>query len=334
MKAIIIAGGPGTRLRPLTYATAKPIIPMVNRPFLVHQIELLKKHGITEIILNLHYKAEQIEKMLGDGSKMGVKLFYSYEDKPLDTAGAVKNAQEFFDKDPMIVCNGDILTDLDLTALLKFHNEKKADLTFTLTRVDDPSAYGLIVTNYEGRVSQFLEKPKKEDATVDTVNAGTYVINPDLFDFIPPKSPHSFERQFFPKMLELGKKLYGFVSDSYWMDIGTPQKYFQSHVDILSEKILVNLHGKKKGTVLIGADAQVATNAELTGMCVIGSKTQIGSGVKLNNVIVHENVVIEDNVQLSNAILCDRCKIEADSHLPDGLILAADSIIKKGSKTL
>jgi NDP-sugar pyrophosphorylase family protein len=160
------------------------------------------------------------------------------------------------------------------------------------------------------------------------------VINPDLFDFIPPKSPHSFERQFFPKMLELGKKLYGFVSDSYWMDIGTPQKYFQSHIDILTEKIMVNVHGKKKGTVLIETDAQVAANAELTGMCVIGSKTQIGSGVKLKNVIIHENVVIEENVQLANAIVCDRCKIEADSHLPDGLILAADSVVKKGSKTL
>jgi len=334
MKAIIIAGGPGTRLRPLTYATAKPIIPMVNRPFLVHQIESLKKHGITEIILNLHYKAEQIEKMLGDGSTMGVKLFYSYEDKPLDTAGAVKNAQEFFDTDPMIVCNGDILTDLDLTALLNFHKEKKADLTFTLTRVDDPSAYGLIVTNYEGRVSQFLEKPKKEDAIVDTVNAGTYIINPDLFDFIPPKSPHSFERQFFPKMLELGKKLYGFVSEAYWMDIGTPQKYFQSHVDILTGRIIVNTEGKQKDQTLIHRESQIAGSAELKGMCVIGSKTQIGNGVKLNNVIIHENVIIEDNVVLSNAILCDRVKIEADSHLPDGLILAADSVVKKGSKTL
>jgi NDP-sugar pyrophosphorylase family protein len=334
MKAIIIAGGPGTRLRPLTYATAKPIIPMVNRPFLVHQIESLKKHGITQIILNLHYKAEQIEKMLGNGSSMGVKLFYSYEDKPLDTAGAVKNAQEFFDKDPMIVCNGDILTDLDLTALLNFHKEKKADLTFTLTRVDDPSAYGLIVTNYEGRVSQFLEKPKKEDAIVDTVNAGTYVINPDLFDFIPPKSPHSFERQFFPKMLELGKRLYGFVSDSYWMDIGTPQKYFQSRVDILTGKISVNTHGKKQGTVLIDEGVQVAPTAELKGVCVIGKNSKIGNSVKLNNVIIHENVVIEDNVQMTNAILCDRTQIEAESHLPDGLILAADSVVKKGSKTL
>jgi len=347
MKAIIIAGGPGTRLQPLTYAVPKPIIPLVNKPILVHQIELLKKHGITEIVLNLHYKSDSIQKLLGDGKKFGVKLFYSFEEKPLDTAGAVKNAQEFFDSDPMIVCNGDILTNLDLTALMDFHRSKRSELTFTLTRVDDPSAFGLIVTDANGKVKNFLEKPSKKEAIVDTINAGTYVINTDLFEYIPKGVQHSFERQFFPKMLNIGKNIYGFDSDSYWMDIGNPQKYFEAHQDILLNKIKVNIDGQPIGgnfigerfeqdpsvklsnPIAIGNDVTIDAGVQIYGPSVLGNKVRVGAKSKLTQVIVHENVTIGKNCIISKSILGKNSIIEDDCILSPGIIYGADTVIKQ-----
>ncbi|MFN3432289.1 MAG: NDP-sugar synthase, partial [Candidatus Sericytochromatia bacterium] len=194
MRAVIIAGGSGTRLRPLTYNTPKPMVPLFNKPFLQYQMELLKRHGITEIIVNLHYLSNVIEDYFGDGSALGLKIFYSREEKALGTAGAVKLAEEFFDDEPLVVLNGDILTDVDLSAILAFHKEKKARATITMIRVTDPTAYGLIFTDGEGQVTRFLEKPSWDEATVDTVNAGIYVLDPSVFRYVPRNEAYSFER--------------------------------------------------------------------------------------------------------------------------------------------
>jgi mannose-1-phosphate guanylyltransferase / phosphomannomutase len=185
MKAIIIAGGMGTRLRPLTYNVPKPIVPLANKPFVFHQIELLKKFGVTEVILNLHYLSDNIKCLFDDGKKLGVKIDYSIEESPLGTAGAVKNAEEYFDKGPMIVFNGDILTDINLEKMLKFHEEKKAKATLALTKVEDPTPYGLIITDEDQRVIEFREKPSWEHVTTNTINAGIYIVDPSIFKLAP-----------------------------------------------------------------------------------------------------------------------------------------------------
>jgi mannose-1-phosphate guanylyltransferase len=354
MKAIIIAGGPGTRLRPLTYSIPKPIIPICNKPFLVYQIEALRNHGVKNIILNLHYLSDQVQKLLGDGSSLGVKIQYSLETEALDTAGAVKNAQEFFDSEPMLVLNGDILTDLDYSALLEKHKQNRADITFTLAHVEDPSAFGLIVTDpATGRVTRFLEKPKREEATVDTINAGTYVINPELFEYVPAKLKYSFERQFFPQMLALQKRMYSYDSPNYWLDIGTPRKYFQAHVDLLAGKVKnmlmqgvplgKNFQGEgcdidptaTVGTpVILGEGVSVGAQSSISGYCSVGRRVKIGKNVQLKHCIVHDDVVIEDGCVLEQSIIGGNSLIGAGTLLPKNMMLADHSKISAGSKVL
>src|SRR3989339_295082 len=220
MKAIIIAGGFGTRLRPLTYNTPKLIVPVVNRPFVLHQIEHLIRHGVDEVILNLHYLSEEIKKLLGNGKKFGIKIYYSIEETPLGTAGAVKNAQEFFGTEPMLVFNGDVLCDVNISHVVNFHNEKNADVTLTLTEVDDPTSFGLVITDENGRVKRFVEKPSWEQVSCRTINAGLYVIDPKIFDGVPEGKPYSFERQLYPSLLERGAAIFGYLSRGYWIDIG------------------------------------------------------------------------------------------------------------------
>ena len=228
MKAVIIAGGHGSRLRPLTYDIPKPIVPICNQPFLFHQIAWLKRYGIEEIILNLHYLSHTLEDTLGNGSRWGVKLHYTYESEPLGTAGAVKNAQALFDRDPMIVLNGDIFADLDLSALLKFHYAHQGLATLALTKVKDPTAYGLISLDERHCITRFLEKPTPEEAIVNTVNAGIYVLDPAVFELVPQGEPYSFERGLFPHLVESGKGIYGYPDTFYWLDIGTISKYRRS----------------------------------------------------------------------------------------------------------
>ena len=200
MQALILAGGKGTRLRPLTVYTPKPIVPICNRPFLLYQIDTLKRAGITDITLSLSYQPHKIEQQLGDGSDFGVNLKYTVEPQPMGTAGAYKYAEDLI-REPTVVFNGDILTDLDLKAVIREHNERRATATIVLTPVENPSAYGLVETETDGRVRRFLEKPKPDEITVNTINAGTYILEPRVLDYIPVGENHSFEYGLFPSLL-------------------------------------------------------------------------------------------------------------------------------------
>lgn len=357
MKAVIIAGGLGTRLRPLTYNTPKPIVPVANRAFTIHQIELLRQHGITEIILNLHYLSDNIKSILDDGKDLGVKLYYSIEEHPLGTAGAVKNAEAFFDDGPLVVFNGDVLTDINISQILEFHRKKKARVTLTLTRVEDPTAYGLVLTDKEGRVSRFIEKPSWEqlanlssDGPVDTINAGIYVLDPKIFRDVPAGVEYSFERQLFPGLLEQGAPIYGYISDRYWIDIGKPGQYMSAHEAILRNEVAVRVFGGRgERGVRIGENSRIEKTAKLTGPAIIGKGVVIGAETRIkdytvlgDNVSVGDETVLEqsivwsgtrigDHASLNDCIIGYNCVIEDNVTIGGGVVLADNSFIRRGS---
>src|SRR6476659_3999349 len=233
MKAILLAGGKGTRLRPLTIHTPKPIVPIFDRPFLHYQLDLLKQvPGIDEAILSLNYQPRRIEEIFGDGSESGLAIRYVVEPEPLGTAGAVRYAGESL-HESVVVFNGDVLTQVDLNAVIALHRERKAQATIVLTPVENPSAYGLVETDAQGNIQRFLEKPNADEITCDTINAGIYILEPETFDRIPRDVPWSIERSFFPSLIERGETFISYVYRGYWIDIGTPNKYMQVHRDIM-----------------------------------------------------------------------------------------------------
>ena len=233
MKAILLAGGKGTRLRPLTVHTPKPIVPIFNRPFLHYQIDLLRQvPEIDEVILSLNYQPRRIEEIFGDGTELGIRVRYVVEPSPLGTAGAVKYAEEFL-TDSVVVFNGDVLTQVDLASVIRLHRERQARATIVLTPVENPSAYGLVETHGDGTVRKFLEKPKPDEITCNTINAGIYVLEPQTFDRIPKDTAWSIEKSFFPSLVERNETFVAYVYDGYWIDIGTPGKYQQVHRDIM-----------------------------------------------------------------------------------------------------
>lgn len=350
MKAVIIAGGLGTRLRPLTYNMPKPIVPLANKPFVFHQIDLLKKFGITEIILNLHYLSDNIREIFDDGKKLGVKIHYSIEEKPLGTAGAVKNAEKFFDGKPMLIFNGDILTDINLEKMIKFHEEKKGKVTLALTKVEDPTNYGLIITDDKQRVLEFREKPSWEHVTANTINAGIYIVDPSIFKLVPKGKEFSFERQLYPMLLERGEKIYGYVTDAYWMDIGDPVKYLKAHHDILSGDVMAIIPGNKisaniwvgddvkisgsarvRGPALIGSRSNISDDAILDEFVVLGEDVTVGKGARLKNCVVHARSVIKEGVKMEGSIVGSGCVIEEFSAV-NGATLADGTVLKKGTR--
>ncbi|MCJ7665867.1 MAG: NDP-sugar synthase, partial [Actinobacteria bacterium] len=232
MKAVILVGGEGTRLRPVTYLNPKPMLPLMNRPFMYSFVSWLKSHGLTDIVFSTGYLPGIFNDYFGDGSSFGLDLTYITEDSPLGTCGAVKNVEKYLDRGSFMVFNGDIFTSLDLTEMKKFHKQKGADITIALTPVEDPTSYGLVPIDDEGRVKEFLEKPNPDQIVTDLINAGTYIIEPHLLDLAPAGEKYSFERGLCPTALKEGYKVYGYVSNSYWLDVGTPEKYLAAHHDI------------------------------------------------------------------------------------------------------
>ena len=285
MQAVIIAGGKGTRLRPLTDSCPKPMLPLIDRPFLEWIINRCREASVNDILLNVQYQSQQVIDYFGDGDRFGVKIRYIEESTPLDTAGAIKLAEPYFTGDSLIVFNADILTDLDLTALIKFHKDNQADATLTLTRVPDITPFGLVEINAQNKVQAFREKPNAEQAVeflaqgINTINAGTYVLEPKIFDIYPTGEPLSFERKVFPNVLENGLKMMGFVSDGYWMDMGTPEKYFQAQVDVLEGKVPYDFGDRSeqiRAGVWVSKTANIAEGAVLESPCFIGESTSIG----------------------------------------------------------
>jgi NDP-sugar pyrophosphorylase family protein len=316
MKAILLAGGKGTRLRPLTIHTPKPIVPILERPFLHYQLDLLKQvPEIDEVILSLNYQPRRIEEIFGDGSDAGVNIRYVVEPAPLGTAGAVRYAGESL-FESVVVFNGDILTDVDLAAVIALHRERKAKATIVLTPVDNPSAYGLVETDATGNIRRFLEKPNADEITCDTINAGIYVLEPDTFDRIPKDVPWSIERSFFPLLIERKETFIAMVHRGYWIDIGTPNKYMQVHRDIMDRRYLAPPYIDGNQTVFVSPDARVDEGAVLEGPCFIEAGTVVRAGARIGpySVIgrqchVEERAVIEESVVWSSTRVCQEALV-------------------------
>lgn len=336
MKALILAGGEGTRLRPLTLAMPKPVVPVVNIPFLTYQLALLRAHGICEVVLSLGYQPRKIEAVLGDGSGLGVKIHYVVEQSPLGTGGAYKNAEALLDG-PTVVFNGDILCELDLTAVIEQHRLRRATATLVLKRVENPSAYGLVETGAEGRVTRFLEKPSADEITCNTINAGIYVLEPEVLTAIPAGENYSFERGVFPGLLRNQRPVFAWISDGYWIDIGTPHKYMQVHQDILHRRFRPPV--ELPATALQGpTSAAVDETSHLaSGVTMgdgskiqassIGERCSIGSNVVIENSILWPGVAVGDNARLLGCIIGTECQIGRHAVISRGVVLGDRSTV-------
>jgi mannose-1-phosphate guanylyltransferase len=333
-QALILAGGQGTRLRPLTCHTPKSMVPVINIPFLEHVLNNLKAHGITDVIFAQHHLPAAMSKYFSDGSKFGMKIHYVIEDSPLGTAGAIKNAEKFLN-DTFFVLNGDIFQNRDFTRLLQFHRGRNARVTLVLTPVEDPTMYGVVETDTTGRVMRFTEKPKKEEVTTNMINAGTYVMEPEVLKRIPAGEKVSIERETFPGMLSEGQLIYGYNSHNYWMDTGTPEKYLQLHRDLLAgrcdgyvfEKDINAVPGSRidgkamlSGKVIIGGGSTIAAGAILKGPVVIGNDCRIEKDALVSDSVIWNGVHIEASAEITGSLIANDCIIGAHSRL-DGAVI-------------
>ncbi|MGB9856657.1 MAG: sugar phosphate nucleotidyltransferase [Dictyoglomaceae bacterium] len=321
MKALILAGGKGVRLLPLTKILPKPMLPIANRPFLHYIIDLLKHYGIKEIVLSLGYKSEEIKKYFEDGEKFGVKIYYVEESFPLGTAGAIKNAESFFE-DTFLIFNGDIMTDINLEHLINFHKNKKPLVTIALTKVDDPSSYGVIELDNEGKIKKFIEKPKKEEAPTNFINAGIYVFEKEIFNFIPSGREVSLEREIYPLLLKENIPMYGFEYKGYWLDIGNLQKYLKANKDILLGKVkLPNINLERRNNVIIGENVEIHPKAKIEGPIIIGDGTIISKDAEINSIsIIGKEVFIDKKAKIKESVIWDKAKIGENSYVENSVV--------------
>jgi NDP-sugar pyrophosphorylase family protein len=346
MKAILLAGGKGTRLRPLTLHTPKPIVPILGRPFLRYQIDLIRQvPEIDEVILSLNYQPRRIQEMFGDGKDLGIKLSYVVEPTPLGTAGAVKYANAALDA-TVVVFNGDVLTMVDLAGVVRLHREREAKATIVLTPVENPSAYGLVETDAEGNVARFLEKPSADEITCDTINAGIYVLETKTFDRIPKDTTWSIERSFFPSLVERHETFVAHVYRGYWIDIGTPDKYMQVHRDIMDRRFpAAPFAGAAGHLAWASPQARVEAGATLNAPCYVEEGAIIKTGAKIGPYAVigrqcqiEEDAIVEESIVWANSrvgrdatirrsILGRNCHVGRSAVVEDGAVLGDKSVL-------
>jgi len=347
MKAVILVGGEGTRLRPLTCNTPKAIVPILNRPFLEHLLGYLKEHGVTDAILAMSYLPDPIQSCLGDGTQLGVRLTYLVEESPLGTAGAVKNAEPYLDG-PFLVFNGDVITEIDLTTMMKCHKEVRPKVSIALTPVDNPTIYGVVETDARGIVQRFVEKPSWDKVTTNMINAGIYILEPEVLAHIPPSTPSMFENYLFPRLLEIGEPILGYPSDAYWIDIGTPEKYLKANHDLLLQQTGRDVQAKGKsqlhpaaqieGPVLIAEGCIIAEGARIKGPVVLGPHCEIGKGAVVEGAVLWHHARVGEKAILRNCIACSHSYAEQGSYIPDNCVLgdsvtvASEKILDKSTK--
>ncbi len=331
MKSIILVGGMGTRLRPLTYEMPKQMLPLVGVPMIECVFEMLAKHGITEVILSLGYLPDHFITSYPDGSIGGVKISYAVEPEPLDTAGAIKFAAQFAQIDEtFLVVNGDVLTDLDVTALVAFHHAHGAEGTIALHPVEDPSRFGVVVTNEDDRVEAFIEKPPREEAPTNLINAGTYVFEPSVLARIDSGRKVSVEREIFPALAAAGT-LFAMADDAYWLDTGTPATFLQANIDVLNGRDTVHIVKDLVGTTWRHETSQVAASARLTN-AVVDRHCVVGENVILDGVILMPGAVVQDNVQIRMSIIGPRAVIGSTSVLGPTCVVGAAVSVAEGSQ--
>jgi len=321
-----LAGGQGTRLRPLTSDRAKPVVPFVNRPFLAYQLALLKKHGVTDVILACSYRVDDVRRALGDAGHLGVSLRYVVETEPLGTGGAVRNAADLA-SGVVFVLNGDILTDVDLSTMVGFHERRSSRATIFLTRVGDPRQYGLVEVETGGRVRRFREKPSAEEPIpTDTVNAGVYLLDTSLLGRIPSGRAVSIEREFFPGLLADGVPCYGWLAPAYWRDIGSPAAYREAQLDLLAGRVhgMLRPPGAQRGGCWRGEDVVTASDARIVAPSALGDRVQVGSRARVGPAaIVGPDSRLAAGAVVEGAVLWERVTVEEGAVL-EGCVLGAD----------
>lgn len=337
VKAVILVGGEGTRLRPLTSSVPKPMVPVLNKPFLEHVFRHLVDHGIRDIVLALCYLPDNIRGYFGDGSDFGINLTYVVEDLPLGTAGAVRNVSDHINS-TFLVLNGDVYTDLDITSMIALHKDKSAVATIALTPVEDPSAYGVVDTDADGRVKSFIEKPAREDAPSNMINAGTYVLEPGVLSHVDPATFCMFENYLFPLLLKSGQPVYAYPSGAYWIDIGTPHKYAALNKHLLTGECRMDgdcsIHPEAvvEGAVQLGRNCVVERNAVITGPTVIGGGCVVKHDAVVKESVIWPGAVIEAGARIEYSIVGDGCHIGANSCVLDGVVLGGEVIVGSGCR--
>jgi mannose-1-phosphate guanylyltransferase len=353
MQALILAGGEGTRLRPITSTMPKPVVPLANRPHLELMIRWLCGHGVDEIILSCGFLADGVRQVLGSGEHLGVPVRYVEEPSPLGTGGALRFAGELL-ADRFFMLNGDVLTDIDLTAQLAQHEQTGARATIALIGVDDPSAYGLVRRNPDHSVSEFLEKPSPDQIDTNLINAGAYILDRSILDEMPPPGSNiSIERDVFPKLV--GQGLFGFASQGYWMDIGTPDRYLQGTFDILEGNVRTEvgdaleegrgvlaegatLDGRAVAPVLIGQGSSIAASATVGGRAVLGQGVTVGPGSHIEDAVLLDGVTVGSSTRIRSAIvgpgvsIGDHCLIDAGVVLGQGVKIGAENVLSAGAR--
>jgi NDP-sugar pyrophosphorylase family protein len=313
MQALILAGGKGTRLRPLTMHTPKPIVPIANRPFLLYQLELLRRADVRDVILSLSYQPQKIEDKLGDGTDYDVRISYTVEALPLGTAGAYRHAAGLI-RETTVVFNGDVLTDIDLNDVIRLHRERRAAATIVLTPVANPTAYGLVETDGDSRVRRFLEKPKPEEVTCDTINAGIYILEPHVLDYIPEGQPFMFEYDVFPQLLEKREPFYGYIWRGYWRDIGTSVSYQQANMDVLEGRVnLLDRLPVERGEKFDPA-------AEIDAASIVDPTCTVKAGAQIINSVISRNCYIEERARIENSVVRSGSRIGAGAVLSGAVV--------------
>lgn len=351
MKAVIMAGGFGTRLRPLTIGIPKPMIPMATKPMMEHIVTLLKDHGFDDLVTLLYFQPDIIERYFGDGSEFGVKMVYAAATEDYGTAGAVKNAESLLN-DTFLVISGDVLTDFDLTEAVKFHKDRGALATIVLTRVENPLQYGVVITAPDGRITRFLEKPSWSEVFSDTVNTGIYILDLEVLALIPPRKECDFSRDLFPRLMEEGYPLYGYVATGYWKDVGDLIEYRLAHRDILAGMVKATLPGKlveeSDKAIWLGEGSRVDFTASLKGGVLIGKYTRVGPNAHITRSVIGDNCVVEEGAVVAGSVLWNNVfvgsravlkenivgwgsEIKANAHLFEGALISDQCEVGEGS---
>ncbi len=345
MKAVIMAGGEGTRLRPLTSNTPKPMLPLANRPMMEHIVGLLKKHGFEDIVVTVAFQANTVRTYFGNGAEFGVRMVYATEEAPLGTAGSVRNAMAELDE-TFLVISGDVVTDLDLSEIVKFHQEKGALATLALKAMENPLEFGIVITREDGAIDRFLEKPTWGQVFSDTINTGIYVLEPDIFAAIDPDQPKDFAGEVFPALLEEGKPLYGYVADGYWEDVGNLDAYVRAHHDVLDGRVELDIPGfglgegiwlgegsevhpaaKVEGPVIIGDYCRVEAGAHLREYSVLGSNVRVGEDAFVHRAIVHDNAYLGPGVRLRGCVVGRSSDLRRGARCEEGVVLGDECFV-------
>jgi len=353
MQALILAGGQGTRLRPLTSTVPKPVVPLVGRPFIAYMLQWLRRHGVGDVILGCGFMADAVREVLGDGAEMGIRLRYLEEPRPLGTGGALKFAEELLE-DRFFMLNGDVLTDMDLTAQLEQHERTAARATLALYPVEDPSAYGLVRLDDDGSVREFIEKPGLDELDTNLINAGAYILERDVLDGMPAAGTHvSIEREVFPKLV--GRGLYGYEASGYWLDIGTPDRYLKATYDILEGKVSTEVghelgdhglalvdgatvEGRVVAPVLVGAGSSVAPRALVGDRSVLGAGVTISERARVEASVLLDGVQVGASTTISSSIvgpgvsIGDHCRIEGEVVLGEGVKIGSGNTLAAGAR--